>query len=254
MSDREAERALFARVQKGDAGAREELVERFLPLAKQLARRYEHGRESLDDLTQVASLGLLKAIDGFDISRQTAFSSYAVPTILGELKRHFRDKGWAVRVPRGLQELSLRIDRATERMSGELNRSPTTEELAEDLGEEPESILEAVEAGSAYHALSLEAPGREGTEGAVLSDALGEEDQAFEAAESRATLSRLLRSIPQREREVLRLRFVEDLTQSEIGERIGVSQMQVSRLIRQALGRMRETANRGLPEEIQEEV
>ena len=242
MSQRDVERALFVRVQQGDDAAREELVERFLPLARQMARRYERGRESIDDLNQVASLGLLKAIDGFDPERATAFSSYAVPTMLGELKRHFRDKGWAVRVPRGLQELSLRIDRATERLSGELNRSPTTQELAETLDVEVEEVLEALEAGGAYRALSFEAPRKEDDDSASLADTIGLEDDGYETAETRATLSHLLRTIPPREREVLRLRFVEDLTQSEIGEQIGVSQMQVSRLIRQALARMREAA------------
>jgi RNA polymerase sigma-B factor len=234
---------LFAHARAGDTRAREQLAERYLPLARRLARRYQRSEEPLEDLVQVASLGLLKAIDRFDTGRDVAFSSFAVPTILGELKRHFRDRTWSVRVPRDLQELALRVDRAVAELSLGKHRAPTVAELAEALDASEEQVLEALRAAGAYHAGSLDAPrpGRAGvdTTGESLADALGEEEDGFERAEERATLAPLLAHISSRERLVLTLRFGEDLTQAEIGERIGVSQMQVSRLIRQALIRLR---------------
>ena len=220
----------------GDMQAREELVERFLPLARQLARRYQRGGEALDDLIQVASLGLLKAIDRFDPSRTTAFSSFAVPTILGELKRHFRDKGWSVRVPRDLQELAVKLEPANEGLAREIGRVPTTNELAERLGVTVEQLLEAREAAGAYRAVSLDRPRDEDDDtGDGIGAAFGVEDVGFSEAEDAATVQHLMRVLNDREREVLRLRFAEDLTQAEIGERIGVSQMHVSRIIRQAI-------------------
>jgi RNA polymerase sigma-B factor len=237
------DRELFRHRRDGDVAAREALVERFLPLARQLARRYQRADEPLEDLVQVASLGLIKAVDRFDPDREIAFSSYAVPTILGELKRHFRDRTWAVRVPRDLQELSLRVDRAVADMARESHRQPSVGDLAERLGVSEEEVLEALQASSAYRATSFDAPRAGGEdEGDVLADAVGRDDVGFGLAEDRATLDRLLLAIGPREREVLRLRFVEDLTQAEIGERIGVSQMQISRLIRQSLARLREAA------------
>jgi RNA polymerase sigma-B factor len=237
------DRELFLRHQQdGEATAREALVQRFLPLARQLARRYQRADEPLEDLVQVASLGLIKAIDRFDPEREIAFSSYAVPTILGELKRHFRDRTWAVRVPRDLQELSLKVDRAVGDLARESHRQPSVTELSERLSVSEEEVLEALQASSAYRATSFDAPRAGGEEGDVLADAVGFDDLGFDLAEDRATLDRLLLSIGPREREVLRLRFVEDMTQAEIGERIGVSQMQVSRLIRQSLTRLREAA------------
>jgi RNA polymerase sigma-B factor len=242
--------ALFERyLVRGDQRAREELVERFMPLARQLARRYHRAEEPFDDLLQVASLGLLKAIDRFDPERGIAFSSYAVPTILGELKRHFRDRTWAVRVPRDLQELVLRVDRAVGDLGRELHRAPKVPEIAERLGASEEDVLEALQAGGAYRATSLETP-RGDEDGDTLADSMGTDDDGFALAEHRATLERLLSAIGPREREVLRLRFECDLTQAEIGERIGVSQMQVSRLIRQAVARLRvmaEAAERRVP-------
>jgi RNA polymerase sigma-B factor len=217
---------LFARARAGDARARELLAERYLPLARRLARRYQRSEEPLEDLVQVASLGLLKAIDRFDADRDVAFSSFAVPTILGEVKRHFRDRTWSVRVPRDLQELALRVDRTAAELSLDKRRAPTVAELAETLAVSEEQVLEALRAAGAYHAGSLD-------------DALGEEEHGFERAEERATLAPLLAHVSSRERLVLTLRFGDDLTQAEIGERIGVSQMQVSRLIRQALTRLR---------------
>src|SRR3954468_11227079 len=239
------DRELFIRHQRdGDAAAREALVQRFLPLARQLARRYQRADEPLEDLVQVAALGLIKAIDRFDPEREIAFSSYAVPTILGELKRHFRDRTWAVRVPRDLQELALKVDRAVSALSKESHRAPSVGQIAARVGASQEQVLEALEASGAYRATSFDAPraGGEDDAGDSLGDAVGLMDTGFGLAEDRATLDRLMQSIGPREREVLRLRFVEDMTQAEIGERIGVSQMQISRLIRQSLARLRAAA------------
>jgi RNA polymerase sigma-B factor len=238
-----ADRVLLERAHAGDQAARSALVQRFLPLARQLARRYQRGGEPLDDLIQVASLGLLKAIDRFDPSRETAFSSFAVPTILGELKRHFRDKGWSVRVPRDLQELAVRLEPTNEALTRELGRAPTPAELAGRLGVTLEQVLEAREAAGAYRAVSLDRPRDDEDEGDALGAAFGVEDPGFGVAEDTATVERLMRVLTDREREVLRLRFSEDLTQAEIGTRIGVSQMHVSRIIRQAVARLREAAD-----------
>ncbi len=237
------DRRLLARYHRdGDQQAREALVERFLPLARQLARRYQRGSESLDDLVQVASLGLLKAIDRFEPDRPTAFSSFAVPTILGELKRHFRDKGWSVRVPRDLQELAVRVERETEELARQLGRAPTSAEVAEHMQIRVEQVLEAREAAGAYRAVSLDRSRDEDDEEGGLGESMGIEDPGFGHAEDVATIQRLVGVLSDREREVLRLRFAEDLTQSEIGARVGVSQMHVSRLIRQAVVRLREAA------------
>jgi len=238
------DRELFERyLRDKDPQARDRLVERFLPLARQLARRYQRADEPMDDLIQVASIGLIKAIDRFDMSREVAFSSYAVPTILGELKRHFRDKTWSVRVPRDLQELALKVDRAVAELSKGLHRSPSVAEIADAVRASEEQVLEALEAGSAYRATSLSAPrGSEDEAGDTLGDAMGTDELGFGLAEDRATLDRLLAAVTPREREVLRLRFEEDLTQAEIGELVGVSQMQISRIIRQSLHRLRVAA------------
>jgi RNA polymerase sigma-B factor len=241
----EDRRLLVRYHREGDITAREQLVERFLPLARQLARRYQRGGEQLDDLVQVASLGLLKAIDRFDPARETAFSSFAVPTILGELKRHFRDKGWAVRVPRDLQELAVKVDRVADEMSRELGRAPTPAEIGERVGATVEQVLEAREASAAYRAVSLDRPRTDEEEdGDSYADAVGADDPGYGLAEAAATMERLMRVLSDREREVLRLRFAEDLTQSEIGARVGVSQMHVSRLIRQSIARLRDEAER----------
>ena len=224
----------------GDEAAREELIRRFLPLARQLARRYERNDEPIDDLVQVASVGLVKAVDRFDPSRGTAFSSFAVPTILGELKRYFRDAGWAVHVPRGMQERALEVNRAVTELSRELGRSPNPAELAEFTGLTLEEVLEAMEAAVAYDSVSLEAPRNDDdpeSEGVV--ERIGQEDAGYELAEYAATLAPELRALSDRDRLVLELRFGQDMTQSEIAERIGVSQMHVSRLIRRALAQVR---------------
>ncbi len=235
--------ALFHRLrQDGDASAREELIERFMPLARQLARRYQRVNEPLDDLVQVASLGLVKAVDRFDPRRGVAFSSYAVPTILGELKRHFRDAGWAVHVPRGIQERAMQVDRAVKELSGRLGRSPSVSEVADHIDASDEDVLTAMEAGQAYEAVSLDAQRSGDNESDTFADSIGAEDERFELVEFGAAISPAFRALPQRDQEVLHLRFVEDLTQSQIAERIGVSQMHVSRLIRRALGRLRAVA------------
>jgi RNA polymerase sigma-B factor len=237
------ERVLFTRLaQRQDAALRDQLVERYLPLARQLARRYQRPDEPLDDLMQVAALGLVKAIDRFDVSREIAFSSYAVPTILGEIKRHFRDRTWSVRVPRDLQEMALKVERAVGDLTRDLHRQPSVPELARHLDISEEAALEALQAAGAYHASSLDVPrgGESADAGAdTLADTITADDASYDRAEDRATIDRLMRSITPREREVLRLRFEQDMTQAEIGEVIGVSQMQVSRLIRQAVARLR---------------
>ena len=241
------ERRLFARNRRrDDPAARAALVERFLPMAKMLARRYNGGAEPLDDLVQVASLGLLKAIDRFDPDRGTAFSTFAVPTILGELKRHFRDKGWSVRVPRDLQELTLRVERASDLLEHELRRSPTPGEIAERLAISVEQVLDAYQAAGAHRADSLDrTTSDDDQDDRHVVDSLGDEDPGYGQAEDAATLGRLMSVLSDRERELLRLRFAEDLTQSEIGDRVGLSQMHVSRLLRHAVAQLREAAVSG---------
>jgi RNA polymerase sigma-B factor len=240
---RETERQLLVRYHhEGDLAAREELAERFLPLARDLALRYTYTDESFDDLLQVASLGLIKAIDRFEPGRGSKFTSYAAPTILGELKRHFRDKGWALHMPRDLQERTLRVSRATEALSKQLGRSPKVREVAAELGCSIEHVLEAQEASASYEAASLDAPTvHDDGESASLVDLLGDEDSAYELVESRDAIASTWKALPDAERKVLELRFMHDLTQREIGERIGYSQMHVSRLLRRALDRL-ETA------------
>jgi RNA polymerase sigma-B factor len=236
-------RLLVSYHEDGDLAAREELCERFLPLARDLALRYTYTDEPLDDLVQVASLGLIKAIDRFEPGRGTKFTSYAAPTILGELKRHFRDKGWSLHVPRDLQERTLAVSRATEVLSKELGRSPKVREVAAHLGCSVEQVLEAQEASASYEAASLDAPAmRADGESAALVDLLGDDDSSFELVEDREAIASTWRNLPAVEQRVLQLRFVDDLTQREIGERIGYSQMHVSRLLRRALNRLEAAA------------
>src|SRR5215211_8594696 len=241
------ERTLLRRYAKDrDPVVREELVERFMPLARRLAARYRGDREPLEDLVQVASLGLVKALDRFDPERGVAFSSYAVPTILGELKRHFRDRGWSVRVPRDLQERIAKVESTAARLPAKLGRVPTVAEIADQLELDPEEVLEAMQAGQAHHAMSLDAQQRtEEGEGIPLSDRVGSEDPGFETVEYGVAIEDAVQSLSERDRAVLHLRFVEDLTQTQIAERIGVSQMHVSRILRAALERLRDEAARG---------
>jgi RNA polymerase sigma-B factor len=223
--------------------ARAALVERFLPLAHHLARRYQSA-EDLDDLKQVAAIGLLKAIDRFDPERGLAFSSFAFPTIEGELKRHLRDKGWSVRAPRGVQELSARVEKLSRALSARLGRSATVAEIAEAAGCTAEEVLEARHADTARRAVSLDQPQREDDEAGTLGDRIAIEDAGFAGAEDAALLEDLMRVLPDRERTVVVLRFRDDLLQTEIGELVGVSQMQVSRMLRSAIARLREAAPR----------
>src|SRR3954466_6858871 len=209
-----------------------------LPLARSLARRYAGKGEPLDDLEQVASLGLLKAIDRFDVSRDVRFATFAVPTIAGELKRHFRDRGWMLRVPRDIQELTARVARAREALTRELGRSPTVSEVANALGVGVEQVLAAWGAADAYGMLSLDEPL---TEGAGALEAIGGDDEGYELAEHRVLLRCGLDRLGEGEREIVRLRYYEGLTQREIARAVGVSQMHVSRLIRRSIDAMRDT-------------
>jgi len=214
-----------------------------MPLARSIAVRYRSSAEPLDDLMQVAAVGLIKAIDRYDPSRGVAFTTYAVPTIAGELKRYFRDYAWAVRPPRGLLDLSIRADRLTEDLTRQLHRAPTTTELATAVGCDEERLLDAIQASSARHASSLQAPaGSDG--GATLQDSIGHDDGGIESAEAQVVLDELFAILSVRERRVLRLRIDEDLKQREIGAILGLSQIQVSRIIRQAIGRLRDAADR----------
>jgi RNA polymerase sigma-B factor len=235
--------------QDGDQSAREELVQRFLPLARKLARRYSGAHEPLDDLMQVASLGLVKAIDRFDVTRGTAFSTFAVPTILGELKRYFRDLGWAIHVPRGAQELALKVEDARQRLTTRTGRPPSVPDLAQYMELSIETVLEALETAGAHHTASLDAPRDDGEEeSGTLADAFGQIDERFELVDAKVTIAVAARHLGARERRVLVLRFVEDLTQSQIADMIGVSQMQVSRILRRALDQLRDlTEARGQP-------
>jgi RNA polymerase sigma-B factor len=239
----EIERVLLIRYHwEGDLAAREELVKRCLPLARGLAGRYAYTDEPFDDLLQVASLGLIKAIDRFDPDRGTKFSSYAAPTILGELKRHFRDKGWALHVPRDLQERTLVVSRETEVLSGRLGRSPKPREVASAIGCSVEEVLEAQQAAASYEAASLDAPTARDDDGvAPLVELLGGEDAAYDLVAERDAIASGWNELPDLECSVLELRFTHGFNQREIGERIGYSQMHVSRLLRRALSRL-ETA------------
>jgi RNA polymerase sigma-B factor len=238
-------RQLFVEYRKtGNRTIRNRLVEAHLALAVHLAKRFAHRGEPLEDLVQVASLGLLKATDRFDPSRATEFSTFAVPTIVGELKRHFRDKAWAVRVPRRMQELHLELAGAVADLTHELGRSPTTPELAERMGTSVESVLEAMEAGRSYRSESLDRPSASDAEAGPPSSAgLGEEDALLSTVAERSEVASLLSGLPERERTILGLRFFGGLTQSEIAERVGISQMHVSRILSKTLEALRERSD-----------
>jgi RNA polymerase sigma-B factor len=241
LDQREAA-ALFAAWQRrGDARARERLTEAYLPLARRLARRYVGAREPIEDLVQVASLGLVKALNRFDPDRGIAFTSFAVPTILGELRRYFRDCGWAVHVPRGTQESALRAEQAVRELIGATGRTPSVRAVAEYLEWEIADALDALEASAAHHASSLDAPvQRDEDESYSLADSIGAPDQRIELIDDRLSVAAATRRLPARERRVLRMRFVDDMTQSQIAAALGVSQMQISRILRSALDRLRE--------------
>jgi len=230
---------LAAYAETRDPRMREALVERFMPLARSIAKRYRKAEEPFDDLLQVASLGLLKAVDRFDPARGIAFSSFAVPTIVGELRRHFRDRCWSVRPPRELQERALEVDKFRTELTTRLGRAPSVREIGQALELEDEQVLEALQAQQGMRAASLDAPRGSGEDNdATLADAHGSLDPELARAEHRATIARLFERLDERERRVLRLRFEEDLTQEQIGALVGVSQMQVSRIIRGAVAKL----------------
>jgi RNA polymerase sigma-B factor len=235
---------LFARyADKHDPVDRDLLVERFMPLARSLASRYLRRDEPFDDIFQVACLGLLKAIDGFDVARGRAFSSYAVPTIVGEIKRHYRDRTWMVHVPRDLQDLTLAVDRTLQQLERELLRKPTVTEIADKLKVSDEDVLEALQASRAHRVGSLDAPVRDEEDAAsTVGERIGAAEPGFRLAEHRAMISRLTTVLSARDRLVLRLRYEEDLTQEQIGQRVGISQMQVSRVLRQCIVKLRSIA------------
>ena len=226
----------------GDRRLRDELVEDHAPLAHFLAGRFANRGEARDDLVQVALVGLFKAVERFDPGRGLQFSTFATPTILGELKRHFRDRGWAVRVPRRVQELHLQLGRIVSVLGQEEGRSPTPAEVAERAGVSEEAVLEAMEAGSLYRLVSLDGSATPDEDGGELVSCLGDDDPAFERIEHRAEIAELLSVLPERERRIVELRFFESMTQSEIAERVGVSQMHVSRLLSRSLERLRAEA------------
>jgi RNA polymerase sigma-B factor len=238
----DSDRELLKRYhQGGDTSAREQLVQRHLPLVRSLARRYAGRGESLEDIEQVGAIGLLKAIDRYDLEREVSLTTYATPNVVGEIKRHFRDKGWAIRVPRGLQELNAKMAGTIERLTVKLERSPTIAEIAVELETTPEQVLEAMEAGSAYSTVSLSSgPGGGDDDDFDPMESIGAEDAEYERTEQRASLEPALEALPEREREILRMRFEDGLTQTQIADRIGISQMHVSRLIRKSLSRMRD--------------
>ena len=241
---REDERVMFTRLaRERSPEARDAIIERFLPLARKLAWRYR-AVEDLDDLEQVAMIGLVNAIARFDPARGLAFSSFAFPTILGELKRHLRDRNWSVRIPRDLQDLARTLERFSDELSASLGRSPTVAELAERAGCSVEKALVALQAGTARRALSLDAPAPGGDQDGAWRHDVCVEEAGFATAEDATVLDGLLRELPTRDREVLHLRFREDLTQQEIARIMGISQMQVSRTIRAALAHMNAVAQR----------
>jgi RNA polymerase sigma-B factor len=226
----------------GDLRAREQLIEQYMSLVRSLARRYSYRGEQLEDLVQIGAIGLIKAIDRFDLERGVELTTYATPNIIGEIKRHFRDKGWSVRVPRGLQELNVQLSRLVEQLTVQLGRSPTIPELAKAAGVEEEQVLEALESGRAYTSLSLSVGGGGGDDDDLDPlESLGTEEHQYEVSEDRAVLAPGFKALDDRERKILQLRFFDGLTQSQIAQQVGISQMHVSRLIRRSLEKIRET-------------
>jgi RNA polymerase sigma-B factor len=226
----------------GDVRARQALIERHIGFVRRLAQRYAHRGENLEDLTQVGCVGLIKAIDRFDGHYKVTLATYAAPNVLGEIKRHFRDKGWAVRVPRDVQELNVKLGRVVDELTGKLGRSPSVEELAQATESSTEQVVEALDSSRAYNTVSLSAPAPDNGEedaGDPL-EQLGDEDQGFELAEERQLLREGFKELEERERSILHMRFFLGMTQSEIAERVGISQMHVSRLIRQSIDQVRE--------------
>jgi RNA polymerase sigma-B factor len=228
--------------EQGDLAAREQLIEQYMSLVRSLARRYSYRGEQLEDLVQIGAIGLIKAIDRFDVNRGVELTTYATPNIIGEIKRHFRDRGWSVRVPRGLQELNIQLSRLIEQLTVQNGRSPTIPELAKAASVTDEEVLEALESGRAYTSLSLSAGSGGGDDDGELDplESLGTEEHQYEVSEDRAVLAPGFRVLDERERKILHLRFFEGLTQSQIAQQVGISQMHVSRLIRRSLEKIRD--------------
>jgi RNA polymerase sigma-B factor len=227
--------------EEGDRAAREQLIERYMSLVRSLARRYANRGEQLDDLVQIGAIGLIKAIDRFQLDRGVELTTYATPNIIGEIKRHFRDKGWAVRVPRGLQELSVQLSRLVEQLTLQLGRSPTIAEIAEAADVEEEAVLEALESSRAYTSVSLSsAGGPEDEDELDPLESIGSDEHQYAVSEDRALLAPGFQALDERERRILHLRFFEGLTQSQIAQQVGISQMHVSRLIRRSLEKIRD--------------
>ena len=238
----ESDKVLLRRYhEQGDLAAREQLIEQYMSLVRSLARRYSYRGEQLEDLVQIGAIGLIKAIDRFDVNRGVELTTYATPNIIGEIKRHFRDRGWSVRVPRGLQELNIQLSRLIEELTVQHGRSPTIAELAKSAEVSEEEVLEALESGRAYSSLSLSAgSGGHDDEGELDPlESLGTEEHQYEVSEDRAVLAPGFRVLDERERKILHLRFFEGLTQSQIAQQVGISQMHVSRLIRRSLEKIR---------------
>jgi RNA polymerase sigma-B factor len=239
--EREALRRKFVEYREShDRRLRNELIEAHKSLAMHLARRFANRGEPFDDLLQVAYLGMLKAVERFDPDRQLEFSTFATATVEGELKRHFRDRTWSVRVPRRPQELHLRLGNAINELSQRLKRPPRIPELAEELGVAEEDVLEAMEVGGAYRSTSIDSRPSENSETLTLEGRLGEDDHGFDLAEHRVLLERVIEELPEREQTIIRLRFFEEMTQTEIAQQVGISQMHVSRLLARTLGVLRD--------------
>jgi RNA polymerase sigma-B factor len=247
--DKQLTRELFSRYRAdGDEDARDELVEMYLNLVKYLASRFRNRGEPIDDLIQVGTIGLIKAIDRFDVERAVEFTTYATPTIVGELKRYFRDKGWAIKVPRRLQELSFKVNQAIDALTQRLQRTPTVPEIAEYLEVTPDDVLEALETSEAYNFVSLETDrNSDGSDSFSILEYIGKDDQLMSVVDDRTTLSAALKQLTPMEQQVLYLRFFQGMTQTEIAKKLGISQMQVSRLLRRTLRVMRENL---VPEEV----
>jgi len=242
MADKNDRELLRRYHENGDLAAREQLIEQHMSLVRSLARRYSYRGEQLEDLVQIGAIGLIKAIDRFDVNRGVELTTYATPNIIGEIKRHFRDRGWSVRVPRGLQELNIQLSRLIEQLTVQHGRSPTIPELAKAAGVTDEEVLEALESGRAYTSLSLSAGSGGHDDDGELDplESLGTEEHQYEVSEDRAVLEPGFRVLDARERKILHLRFFEGLTQSQIAQQVGISQMHVSRLIRRSLEKIRE--------------
>jgi RNA polymerase sigma-B factor len=246
LSELDANELTLRWQREGDSRARDFLVEKYSPLARSLARRYARSSVPTDDLTQIAYLGLVKAIDRFDVERGGTLQAFAVPTILGELRRYFRDSGWGAHVPRGAKEMALRVRTARDQLTNESGRAPTANQLAEFMEVDMEDVIEGLQALRAYETAPLEASTDSEEETGAVINALGSEDSGFKQVEDRVTLEAAVGGLSDRKREVLRLRFHEELTQSQIAEQIGCSQMQVSRVLSSALSELRESFSKGV--------